>query len=246
MSFIRTGAIALLSVFLFGACQATSLDGVPLPPKSDDGPIYLNEASGQTLIRESMYKQDFWGLVGTLETQNTQTLCSVASSVSVMNALPGDKPFDAVYYPYPRFTQNNFFTSSVSEVASMQHVLAQGMTLRQLVGAIRSHGMRATEHYAANVDLAELRSRFKSQLQAGGDYIIVNYDRNSVGQDGAGHFSPVAAYHESTDRVLIMDVARYKYRPAWVPLHALLEGMKKEDASVDKSRGWVEVRGPES
>ena len=43
-------------------------------------------------------------------------------------------------------------------------------------------------------------------------FAIVNFNRSTLGQEGGGHFSPVAAYDPTTDSALIMDVARYKVR----------------------------------
>jgi hypothetical protein len=38
---------------------------------------------------------------------------------------------------------------------------------------------------------------------------------------GDGHFSPVGGYSEAEDMVLILDTARFKYPPHWVPLEML-------------------------
>ena len=38
----------------------------------------------------------------------------------------------------------------------------------------------------------------------------------------------LVGYHEETDSVLIMDVARFKYPPHWVPLMDLADAMLKD------------------
>ena len=53
----------------------------------------------------------------------------------------------------------------------------------------------------------------------------------------SGHFSPLAAYHSGTDRVLIMDVARFKYPPHWITLEQLQTAMNSEDPTTKKVRG---------
>jgi hypothetical protein len=40
------------------------------------------------------------------------------------------------------------------------------------------------------------------------------------------------------DLALIMDVARFKYPPHWVPVTTLFEAMKKIDPETGKSRGF--------
>lgn len=38
---------------------------------------------------------------------------------------------------------------------------------------------------------------------------------------GDGHFSPIGGYSAKEDLVLILDTARFKYPPHWVPLEML-------------------------
>ena len=44
--------------------------------------------------------------------------------------------------------------------------------------------------------------------------------------------------------VLIMDVARFKYPPHWVPLSVLYKAMLDKDTSTDKSRGYLMLSLP--
>lgn len=43
-------------------------------------------------------------------------------------------------------------------------------------------------------------------------YIFVNFLRSALGEQGSGHMSPLAAYDKKTDRFLMLDVARYRYK----------------------------------
>lgn len=45
----------------------------------------------------------------------------------------------------------------------------------------------------------------------------------SPGPTGDGHFSPIGGYSAQEDMVLILDTARFKYPPHWVPLRMLYE-----------------------
>lgn len=56
-------------------------------------------------------------------------------------------------------------------------------------------------------------------------------------QTGTGHFSPIAGYHTGQDMALILDVARFKYPPHWVPLPLLWEAMNTIDESTGLLRG---------
>jgi hypothetical protein len=54
-------------------------------------------------------------------------------------------------------------------------------------------------------------------------FVIVSYTRKTLGQTGDGHFSPVGGYDRATDSILILDVARFKYPPHWVPVEMMWE-----------------------
>lgn len=63
-------------------------------------------------------------------------------------------------------------------------------------------------------------------------------------QTGDGHFSPIGGYHAARDLVLILDVARFKYPPHWVPLPLLWQSMQQTDRVTGESRGYVVLTPP--
>ena len=69
--------------------------------------------------------------------------------------------------------------------------------------------------------------------------LVVSYSRGSMGQSGDGHFSPIGAFAPSSRMVLIMDVARFKYPPHWVPLDRLWTAMQATDSATQKPRGFL-------
>lgn len=72
-------------------------------------------------------------------------------------------------------------------------------------------------------------------------FIIVNFSRKHLGQTGNGHFSPIGGYHKNLDLVLVLDVARFKYPPFWVPLRRLWEAMTIHDHDSGAARGYFVV-----
>ena len=103
--------------------------------------------------------------------------------------------------------------------------------------------------------LDEFRSDIKRILQqpsgdergprdARNSVVVTSFSRTALGQTGDGHFSPLAAYHEATDQVLLLDVARFKYAPYWVSVTSLYCSMIPVDAATDKSRGWFIMHPP--
>ncbi|KAL3762407.1 hypothetical protein ACHAW5_010701 [Stephanodiscus triporus] len=73
----------------------------------------------------------------------------------------------------------------------------------------------------------------------GGFFLVASFARSSLRQTGDGHFSPIAAYHPPTDSCLVLDVARFKYSPFWVPVKDLYDAMIPADTVTEKSRGWI-------
>lgn len=74
------------------------------------------------------------------------------------------------------------------------------------------------------------------------EFIVAAYCRQALRQTGGGHFSPIGAYHEESDSVLIMDVARFKYPPHWAPLEEVVRAMLHADPDTGKPRGYVHLR----
>ncbi|MFM6277494.1 MAG: phytochelatin synthase family protein, partial [Dolichospermum sp.] len=78
-------------------------------------------------------------------------------------------------------------------------------------------------------------------LKQRNNFVIINYLRKEIGQERGGHISPLAAYNQTTDRFLIMDVSRYKYPPVWVKTADLWKAMNTVDTTSAKTRGFVFV-----
>ena len=71
------------------------------------------------------------------------------------------------------------------------------------------------------------------------EHLIASYSRKLFQQTGDGHFSPIGGYHPGRELVLILDVARFKYPPHWVPLRLLHDAM----APLDTATGAMHAVG---
>src|SRR5450755_4657449 len=85
--------------------------------------VYWDSAEGKTLRARMPADADYWQLAPTFAMQITQSYCSVASAITVLNAMPIPKPVDPDYAPYAYFTQSNFFTPEVVKIIRPQTVL---------------------------------------------------------------------------------------------------------------------------
>ncbi|MBI5429772.1 MAG: phytochelatin synthase family protein [Nitrosomonadales bacterium] len=213
------------------------------PALAGAGPavIYWDTAEGKALRARIPPDADYWQLAPTFAVQITQSYCSVASAVTVLNAMPIQKPVDPDYAPYAYFTQRNFFTPDVAKIISPQTVLAIGMTREEMAATLSRHHVAATSIAGDTFDDHNLRALLQKALADDGQFVLANYLRANLGQVGGGHWSILAAYDAPSDSVLILDVAKYKYPPVWVAIGTLRQAIATIDTTSNKARGLVIV-----
>lgn len=231
----------LLRTALLSLALASGAFADTAPVAADASPVYWNSPEGRTLRARIPADADYWQLIPNFAVQQTQSYCGVATAVTVLNSLPISKPVDPTYSPYAYFTQGNFFTPAVSRIVSAQTVMAQGVTREEMARALTSFGLHARSAPGTTYTDDSLRKLLKSALGDDGQFVLANYFRGTFGQVGGGHWSALAAYDALTDRVLILDVAKYKYAPGWVKLRALRESISTLDTTSGKPRGLVIV-----
>lgn len=208
--------------------------------------IALDTEEGERLLVESHARRDYFPLSEHFVAQKSQSLCGTASAVMVLNSLPIPAPEVPEWAPYRSFTQDNVFNDEARALG----VARGGLTLEQLRQLIETHPAQARVTYASDISLEEFRRTMVADLADPSGFVIVNVLRSALDEDPkgpieaslAGHYSPLAAYHEGTDRFLMLDVARYKYPPAWIEAPELYGAMRATDFDSGKSRGFVQVR----
>ncbi|MCH9631522.1 MAG: hypothetical protein S4CHLAM37_15450 [Chlamydiia bacterium] len=207
-----------------------------------NAPTYFNTEEGQDLLLSSNHRCDFWQLIQYYDTQKTYAHCSVASSVMVLNALGVEKPKESKYRCYPLFTQDNFFTERVKAIVDPDDVARRGMSVDEITQSLNSfNGVDAQPFITSEISLDEFRSHLQKTLRDKSSFIIVNYLRTAIEQTGGGHFSPVGAYNEKEDKVLVLDVSRYRYAPVWVKTETLYKAMGTVEGDKNSPRGFVTV-----
>ena len=200
-------------------------DPQPLP----EALIAFDSEAGIDRLAGSEALVDYQPLLAHFEPQVAVSFCGVASSVAVLNAL-GE-----------RTTQVTFFNDETEKVRRDWQVLFGGMSLGELAGLLRAHGVQAKAHHADTFTLEAFRDTLQRNLSTSGDYLLVNYQREVLGQGKVGHISPLAAYDRDSDSVLVMDTSAHHYPLTWVPLPLLFKAMNTTDNSSGEMRGFVEV-----
>jgi len=222
-------AILVLLITGFAAFVWYSLQARPNPQPLPSNLFAVESAEGQKMLARANFKADYAALASNYEPQELVSFCGVASSVTVLNAL-GKKT-----------NQSDFFTDDVSDVKSRFSVMFGGMALSELTNLLEKHNTKGVMTYASDSSLEEFRNILKRNLSNPENYLLVNYQREVLEQGTVGHISPLGAYDNESDYVLIMDTAAHKYPPTWVPVSLLFDAMNTADASSGVTRGYLEV-----
>jgi hypothetical protein len=230
-------------LFLLFAGQVAAQELVPFT--SDEGMSRLARAAA---------KADFAALANQFEAQSNSIFCGPTTAAIVLNAvhgrsseLPRDrsrlKPEDLQHIrgggdpSVARFTQDNVIgkgKKTRSQVLGEPMLIGGkemrdfGYQLRQFDELLRAHGL-ATR--LGVVDDAKLKRR--------GDYVVINYRREAVGQKGGGHISPLGAYDAESDSFLVLDVNPSSAGWVWMPTATLIKGMRTFDKL--ENRGYILV-----
>ena len=260
--------MSLLARIAFAILLATAAVAAPLA--KDEAPqalLAFNSEAGIARLARARAKADFAGLANQFEAQSNIVFCGPTTATIVLNTvrsgspeLPRDRsrlrPGDAQHLPgtvelaVPRFTQDNVIDKGPKSRAQVlgepmnvdgKTLRDAGYQLRQFDALLRAHDL-ATRLVVVDDTMAEqaIRAELVDNLQRSGDYVIVNYRRREVGQAGGGHISPLGAYDEASDSVLVMDVNPASAGWVWMPVATLVKGMRSFDTI--ENRGYILVR----
>lgn len=208
----------------------------PLPTDA----IAFSSDDGRALFAEALTAGGLGGYFALAEQYHTQSdpaFCGLGSLVVALNALAID-PGRLWKGPWRWYSEE-----LLDCCVSLDRVRAEGIDLDTLACLARCNHASAVVHRPAATDDAEpLRAAVRAATAGPGTVVIAAYDRATLGQTGTGHYSPVGGYHPGRDLVLLLDVARFKYPPHWIPLTRLDAAMRPHDPATGRPRGWVELR----
>lgn len=166
----------------------------------------------------------------------------------VANYEKGYLPSKNNWQPYfHRYTQNTVLTMSpksrieilgkpVSETESVDY----GLQLSQFSELVRSNGVNVRMVELENIDnIDNIKNDLIKELAKKDNYVVINYKRKWVEQEGGGHISPVSAYDTKSDSFLVMDVNSSKYPWSWVDADTLIKAMNTKD--INDYRGYTVI-----
>ena len=241
-------------------------------PNGDVALVAWDTTTGRDRLVRSEYKNDYFQLAHNFQPQANPLYCGIASSVIVLNSMrlstggvPNQKAIEVKvpealgsgYLDYPSYSQLTLLGEKTESVKSRAIIelknqndpkakLDPGLTLQNLHDVLKAYGTRVQLHYAnRNPDEGTkvFRDTLKKALSDSSDFVIVNFHGKTMGAPTDGHISPVAAYDEKSDSVLLLDVAGYLNPWYWAPAEHLYRAMHTKDG--DNYRGYVVISDPQ-
>jgi len=225
-----------------------------------------NTPDGIAKFSEAHYKNAFYTLSTHYSPQDNILSCGIASAVIMLNAvyaninkqppisktgswyIPEDKTIEGNF----TWTEQNFFNDKVNGYLDQDVIYGKkkvdgkyvvGVTLDQLTEALKLQGLDASSVHAdtaTDIDIKAFRDLLKQSLAAPTTkYMLVNYNLNVMSALNGGHFSPIAAYDEISDTVLILDTWNAFVPWTWVKVYDLYKSMNTLDGDV--YRGYILV-----
>ena len=122
-----------------------------------------------------------------------------------------------------------------------------GVSLENLTDLFNSHPNIKAEYTKLTSDdfsvegANKFRNLVKQITNSNNQFLIVNYHLGAVYSKTSGHYSPLVAYDEKTDSVLIMEVANYLGTWVWVDLEEVYRMMNGVLNAVP--RGYIVITG---
>ena len=157
--------------------------------------------------------------------------------------------------PFPSYSQTTLLNRNTDKIKSKKVInltnikskevldeseLNPGLSLAELKGILEVYGLKVKIAYAdkkPEVGTRNFKKILLNILDNANIFIVANFKGSSMGAKTGGHISPLAAYDDKSDSVLILDVAGHKNPWYWAPIDHLYQAMSTLDNDV--TRGWL-------
>ena len=227
-----------------------------------------NSKEGIRLLEQAKYKQDFYQLASHFQPQQNALYCGIASSTIVLNAfrqgtdkIPQSKfyeiekpeEFGGGYINFATYTQSEFLNDKTDKVKDKKIIrllekdpqlqkFDPGLTLLQLEKTLKSYNLNSKKYYAlenGKKGLERFKKDLKKTLNQKDKFIIANFNGQLMGILSGGHISPIVAYNEMEQKIMVLDVASHKQPWWWGDIEQFYKAMQAKDGKT--SRGYVLV-----
>jgi len=223
----------------------------------------LSSPQGRQHLQESLMAEtaeSYWALTEQFVNQSDPAYCGVTTLLMILNAMNID--------PNVRWKGGWRFFGNEDVLLhgcclNAERIRRVGITMEQFTVLGTCHGLNITmkrpatdagssssssassqPRYTIQDFRNDIRNTLDSRFNHDNSMLVTSFSRAALQQTGDGHYSPIAAYHEASDSVLILDVARFKYAPYWTTVEDLYQAMEPLDTATQLPRGWYVMKPP--
>ena len=229
--------------------------------------VNWDSKEGIERFERTSFKGDFYRLAHHYKPQVNPAACGqgaatiVLSSIYELNNTPlpiieewpiafGDKKYPL---QYRLINDSNFFNETTDKVLDRKVISMKmtkkdgtfggGIDIDELQKMIKIHGVKSklvNVETFSDENLIEFRNLVKTVVNSDKEFLLLNYDHSYKSLMG-GHFSPVAAYDEKSDSVLMLDVAAHRNPWIWINLSDVYHAMNTKNYAQTSYRGYLLV-----
>jgi len=211
-----------------------------IPLRMDHG--YLRGAPGSA----------YWQVAPHLIQQTTDSSCSLATAVMLLNTVRGCEGHLRHTGPVSESSLLDTLGDQVWRAAVAQD--GNGLSLTEFAAAMEralasfecdgSWRIEIAPVTDADAVIRDLRTALTKMERDGTGFAAANFHLDLFYGDGSdvGHFSPVGAYDAARDLVLMLDVYKKDYEPMWAPLPRLAKAMATLSRKTGEPRGYAVVK----
>jgi glutathione gamma-glutamylcysteinyltransferase len=179
--------------------------------------------------------EGYFSLAEQFVSQSDPAYCGLATLSMCLNALNID-PNRLWKGPWRWFAEDMLDCCTPLDV-----VKKRGITFTEFACLARCNGASVLAWRGDEADPDHFRNSIKEATSQPHLHMVVSYSRKALGQTGAGHYSPIGGYHPGRDLALVLDVARFKYAPHWVPIEILWKSVIENDEDTGRPRGYYQL-----
>ncbi len=233
--------------------------------------INWNSEEGIKRLERSKFKADFFRLAHHVRSQEEPSTCAIATAVTVTRAIyelqdkkmplvksiPINFNGTTVGLEYRTIDEKTFYNEATDKIVDRRAIVMQypkdaktgafmgGVDMEELAKMLKVHGVKAKVTHVAtstNENVDSFRKIVKEVVNDKERFLIANYFRGYQGIEMGGHFSPIAAYDEASDSILILDIAGHKNPWIWVSIADFHKSMNSKNYAGTEFRGYMVLR----
>lgn len=229
--------------------------------------INWNSKEGIERFSRAEFKGDFFRLAHHYAPQPNPAACGQGVATIILGAVyeMNNTPFPVVEewpiaigdkkYPlqYRLFNEGNFFTEATDKVLDRRVIYMKktktdgtfggGIDIDELQKMLKIHGVKSKLIYVdkySDDKFSEFRKLVKNVVNSDKNFLVLNYDHSYKSLMG-GHYSPIVAYDEKSDSVLMLDVAAHRNPWIWINLSDIYHAMNTKNYAGNNYRGYLVV-----